>query len=472
MACKKKLYTLNPKTPPQTVLTQRTKLKQRTVPSDPKSLEREVRQLLADKVSGTLVGIWLLIPEHLRLGTWDLLCSWSAGAPEAVEPRLGLQLVHEAALCTCNLREGRTLSQKGFELANGLPFVAADQPIHDLLDAHTVAQAQALQVALGKLRRASGHFAGKVLVIDPHRMLSYSKRQMSRIKPSREAKPTKMSQTFFLLDADTQQPICMTVGSAARRATVAGPELLALARQILPLDPQAPPLVLADEEHYSAEYFDPVVHAGFDLLVPMTSTRYQQARWRALPQDQFTRHWAGYAILKQPYVFSRDELPGFEYIQRSAERPEDYEFKGYFSNADRPEVPTLTAEFPKRWHVEEFFKFNQDLGWRRAGTLNLNIRYGHMTMALLAQTVIHQFRQRIGQPFQNWDATHLATNLLAGLDGDIRVCDDTVVVTYYNAPNVDLLRAHYENLPAKLQADRIDPHIPWLYNFKLDFRFK
>lgn len=472
MACKKKLYALNPKIPPQSILTQRTKLKQRTAPADPKSVERAVRQLLANKVSGTMVGIWLLIPEHLRLGTWDLLCSWSGAAAQALEPRLALQLLHEAALCVCNLRQGRTLSQKGFELANGLPFVAADQAIHDLLDAHTVAQAQALQIALGKLRRASGHFAGKVLAIDPHRMLSYTKRQMSRIKPSREAKPTKMSQSFFLLDADTHQPICLTVGSAARRATVAGPELLALARQILGLDPQSPPLVLADEEHYAAEFFDPAHHAGFDLLVPMTSTRYQQARWRALPEEQFTRHWAGYAACKHPYLFSQNEWPGFEYVQRSGERPEQFEFKGYFSNADRPEVPTLTTEFPKRWHVEEFFKFNQDLGGRRAGTLNLNIRYAQMTMALLAQAVIHQFRQRLGQPFQSWDATHLAHNLFSGLDGDIRVCNDTIVVTYYNAPNVDSLRDHYEHLPAKLEADKIDPRIPWLYNFKLDFRFK
>jgi hypothetical protein len=123
-------------------------------------------------------------------------------------------------------------------------------------------------------------------------------------------------------------------------------------------------------------------------------------------------------------------------------------------------------------HIEEFFKFNQDLGWKRAGTLNLNIRYGQMTMALLAQTVIHQFRQRIGDPFQSWDAAHLGKNLFGGLDGDVRVHDDTIVVTYYNAPNVEVLRSHYEGLPAKLEADHINPHVPWLYNFKLDFRFK
>jgi hypothetical protein len=102
----------------------------------------------------------------------------------------------------------------------------------------------------------------------------------------------------------------------------------------------------------------------------------------------------------------------------------------------------MTLEFPKRWHVEEFFKFSQDLGWQRAGTLNLNIRCGQMTMALIAQAVIHQLRQRIGSPFDTWDAAHLGKSLFAGLEGDIRVRDDTIIVTYYNAPNVELLREH------------------------------
>ncbi len=95
-----------------------------------------------------------------------------------------------------------------------------------------------------------------------------------------------------------------------------------------------------------------------------------------------------------------------------------------------------------------------------------------MTMALLAQTVIHQFRKRVGDPFESWDAAHLGKNLFGALDGDIRVVDDTIIVTYYNAPKVESLRAHYQGLPAKLEADKINPRIPWLYGFKLDFRFK
>ena len=34
------------------------------------------------------------------------------------------------------------------------------------------------------------------------------------------------------------------------------------------------------------------------------------------------------------------------------------------------------------------------------------------------------------------------------------------------------LRQHYEDLPKKLERKQVDPRIPWLYNYKLDFRFK
>ena len=53
----------------------------REVASDPLSIERGVRQRLADKISDNLAGLWLLVPEHLRLGTWDLLRAWTQQAP-------------------------------------------------------------------------------------------------------------------------------------------------------------------------------------------------------------------------------------------------------------------------------------------------------------------------------------------------------------------------------------------------------
>lgn len=432
-----------------------------------------MRQFLADKAMGNLAGIWLLVPEWLRLGAWDLVCGWTARPPERVEPRLALQLIHEAALCRTGLRYRRALNQRIFEVVNGLPFLATDAAIHDLLGARTVADSLRLQAALGRVRRASGHFRGRLLAVDPHRVRSFSKRHMRLHRQDSGERPGKVAQTFFLLDAETEQPICFTTGTSARTAAAAAEELLGLAAEILAPEPGRA-LVLADSEHFTVELLDRVKgETTFDLLVPMKDRPEQLAKLRVLPPEAFRRRWAGYATLKRPYTPQDSQAgPFYQYVQRQGERPEDYRFNAFLSTRDGDEVEELTAEFPKRWHVEEFFNAHQALGWNRAGTCNLNIRYGQMTMALIAQAAIDGLRKRLGPPAANWDAKHMATAYFAGLEGDLRVEGGTIIVTYYNAPDADRLREHYEGLPAKLREERVDPRVPWLYGFELDFRFR
>jgi len=421
-----------------------------------------------------MVGLWLLLPEHLRLGSWDLLRAWTGHPTSQVEPRLALQLVHEAALCVSGIRQGRTLSQKGFELANGLPFVASDQAIHDLLDAHTVAQAQALQLALGLIRRARGHFAGRLLAIDPHRIRSYSRRQMRRHRAAHksEEKPLKCAQTFFALDADTHQPVCLLTGTASRTASQATAELLPLVQRILQPQP-GQVLVMADSEHFTLDIVDQVRQLdGMDLLVPMPNQPYFRRQLTGLDPKVFVPRWAGLALAKVPLDRGPDQPPIYQLVQRCGEAATGYKYKGFWSTAPRDELEDLIDHFPKRWHIEEFFHDHQMLGWKRAGTLNLNIRYGHMSLALIAQAALHQLRQRLGSAYSHCQADQFAKQLLTGLDGDVRVHTDTIVVTYYNAPDTDLLREHFQGLPDKLQSEGVDPRIPWLYDFKLDFRFK
>ncbi len=453
---------------------QSTKTRTTPVPCDPRSIERGVRQLLADKVMGNLAGVWLLAPELLRLGAWDLVCSWSTQRPDRVEPRLALQLIHEAALCSTGMRHRRTVNQHIFELANGLPFLATDCAVHELLGARTVLDSQRLQAALGKVRRASGDFQARVLAIDPHRVRSFSKRHMRRHRDNEAERPTNVAQTFFVLDADTHQPICFTTATSARTATVAAAELLELAAGILDTQP-GQTLVLADAEHFTVELLDNVkTQTNFDLLVPMSDQPSLRAKLQALPPETFRPRWAGYATAKLPYTPKDSQAGPFsQYVQRLGERPEEYRFKAFLSTGEGDEVEQLTLEFPKRWHVEEFFNANQALGWNRAGTCNLNIRYGQMSMALLAQAAIDRFRKHLDPTATSWDAKHLAKSYFAGLEGDVRIVDgDTVLVTYYNARTADNLRGAYENLPARLRHEGIDPRIPWLYGFKLDFCFR
>jgi Transposase DDE domain len=478
MAFKKKLYSCRPRhgadDAERYIESQYSRRRTKQVAGDPVSIERGVRQMLADKVTGHLVGLWLLVPEHLRLGTWDLVRSWTGQSAECLEPRLALQLVHEAALCSAGVRRDRTMTNRGgFELVNGLPFIGSDATIHHLLAAHTTGDARQLQVQLGKLRRAGGDLRGRILAVDPHRVKSYSQRHMRmHVKQTRE-KPTKMAQTFWLLDAETQQPVCFTTATAARTVAQATPDLLDLAGEILGSQTQ-PALVLADTEHYTADLLDDVTtRSGFELLVPMSNSVALQRQLAAIPSQDFTPRWAGFATMKRPYVMKRGTSRSLtQYVQRSGERPDDYDYKAFLATCDGDEVELLTEQFPKRWHVEEFFNNEQALGWQRAGTMNLNIRYGQMSMALIGQAVIHQLRTRLEAPYSEWNAKHLAKDLLQGLDGDIRVTEDTIIVTYYNAPNKDQLRRHYEGLPQKLLKEGVSPGIPWLYGYQLDFRFQ
>jgi Transposase DDE domain len=472
MAFKKKLYRYRPGSQP-TIEVRTTRKRTKPIPCDPRSIEQGVRQFLADKAMGNLAGIWLLVPELMRLGAWDLVCGWTGQSPKSVEPRLALQLIHEAALCRTGLRHRRTLNQRIFELANGLPFLASDMAVHELLGARSVADSLHFQVALGKIRRASGHFQGRLLAVDPHRVRSFSKRHMRLHRHDDRERPTKTAQTFFVLDVDTGQPICFTTGTSARTAAAAAEELLKLAGDIL--NPEAgQALVLADSEHFTVELLDQVkAGTNFDLLVPMPNRPGLRAKLSALPPEAFRPRWAGYATAKLAYTPQDSHAgPFYQFVQRQGERPEEYGFNAFLGTRDGDEVEQLAEDFPKRWHVEEFFNAHQALGWNRAGTCNLNIRYGQMTMALVAQAASDQLRKRLAPPTTTWDAKHMATAYFGGLEGDVRVQDKTILVTYYNGNDADRLREHYENLPAKLRAEKIDPRVPWLYGFELDFRFR
>ena len=132
-----------------------------------------------------------------------------------------------------------------------------------------MAEAQALQVALGKIRRASGHFKARLLGIDAHRIKSATKRLMRRHRFSSNQKALKMAQWFFCLDLDSAQPLCFTLASAAKTVTQAVPELLELSQEILNPAPNQNPLFLADSEHYTTELLD---HVQAGHLSPVSAS--------------------------------------------------------------------------------------------------------------------------------------------------------------------------------------------------------
>jgi hypothetical protein len=432
------------------------------------SLERNVREMLAEKISGTHVGLWFLVPEHLRLGSWDLLKAWTGHHDnQAIEPHLALQMVHESALCANGVRDQRTLRHKGFEALNGLPFVATDLSIHRLLNSHTMAEAESLQRALGQLRRSQGHYNGAYILIDPHRIYTWSKRDMAPKKANRkQAVSRKVLQTFFATDGDTGQPFSFGMGSSAVTINQA---TLPLLRTLETIVPNSAVCVL-DAEHYTA-----------DILSWFITTKQLQCLMPAPRRKSLLRHcstlpfkplWPGYAVAETSHQLQGQAEPIRLVVQRTGERHEAFDYKPFGTTSHLPADELMTLIFPERWNIEEFFNTQSALGWNRASTLNLNIRFGRLSMALIAQAVIYQLRQKLPIGIRNCTAETMAKNFFKGIDGDIRVRQDTIVVTCYNAPEVQFLKEQYEHLPRKLEAENINPRVPWLYNFKVDFRFK
>ena len=465
-AFKKKLHLLNPGKKVQEIETHHTKREIRRCPTTSVSIERGIREFLSRKVSGTLLGLWLLIPEHLRLGTWDLLKQWSGGGDMDIEPRLALQLVHEAALCVNGVRQRRSLRHQGFELANGLPFIATDGEIHKLLNAHTIDKARELQIALDTIRNKRDHYTSNILVIDPHRIPSYSRRVMSKKKKSPKDPSKKVIQTFFCIDALTGQPLCCTIGSSGKNVTKATFELMKIVKVVHP----AKSILLADTEHFTTSLIDYFYNESqFDILVP---TYFNKKIEKIVKELDYQCQWAGYAVAETVYQLDDSPYTVRLIAQRCGENQINYMYKTFVTTGNGSIIELITEQYPERWSIEKFYNFEAAMGWNKISTLNLHIAYGKLSLSLIAQAALYQLREKLPKPYTNWTAEHIAHSLFHGIDGDVKVRNDTIIVTLYNLPDFLNLKKYYENLPEKLEAESVNPKIPWLYDLKLDFKFK
>ena len=413
-----------------------------------------------------MVGLWFLVAEHLRLGSWDLVKGYTGYGDTAIEPRIAMQIVNEAAICQNRVRKKNYITHQGFELLNGLGFLASDEAVHNLLDKYTIAQSQGLQEALLKIRSNLGHYKGETIAIDPHRIITTSKRVMPKKKKQPQEPSKKILQTFFSLDTATGQPLGLGIGSPGVNTSKATMDLLAMPNNIV----QKQALLLADKEHFTKDLLCNIKKEGqLDFLVPAISS----ARIRKIERSlKFQGMWAGYAIAETLFNFHGHKEMFRLIVQREGETENQYKYKSFITLSEKPAVTLLSEKYAERWSIEDFFNFDGAMGFDRASTFNLNIRYGKMSLALLAQAATYQFRRKLTKPFNRWNAKHLADVIFNKIDGDIRVKRDTIIVTCYNTPNEFNLQEHYRNLPQRLTSEGIDPKIPWLYDFKLDFRFK
>jgi len=427
--------------------------------------ERYLREQLACKVSSSHMGLWLLVPELARLGTWDLLKG--VFRDNTVDPHLAMQMVNESALCVHRIREKGSLCHQGFSLVNGLSFLASDESIHHLLDKHTVKDFEDLQKALLSLRIADGHYSTQqVLALDPHRIESHSQRIMPKKKKRPDLPAKKMMQTFFCADVNTRQPLAFTTAASGKTCTQATLQLI----NIIESSGVKQALILADKEHFSHEicnYF--YKHPGLDMLMPVMNNK---GVVDSFPRLNYRPLWAGYAIAESSFQYKNKPQKFRLLAQREGEVENEYTYKGFITTSDKDAKELLSHIFPQRWTIEEFFNFEGDMGWNRASTFNLNIKYGKQTLALIAQAAAYKLRQKLPKPYRQWTAAMLSEKLFTNMEGDIKVKDDYIIVTFYRDHEYVNLKNQYNDISSRLEREGICPKIPWLCDYKLKFRFK
>jgi len=450
------------------IIVQHTKREKRCLEVSPLSNERKVRELLANKISGTHLGLWLLVPEYLRLGTWDLLkATFDEHSESSLLARMALQLVNESALCVNRIRKRDSLCNQGFCLVNGLSFLATDEAVHQLLDRGSVHTYEKMQIGLLQLRRLQHHYDKRnIFAMDPHRIISATQRIMPKKKKRPQEPSHKVLQTFFCVDIFTGQPLALTIGSSAKRTSAASLQLF----QLLAEAGIDIGLFLIDKEHCTCEFAEfAFLEPSINILMPIRQTK---KLIRSFPQLDFRPYWAGYAVAQTTFQFHQSPYSFRLLVQRQGEKPDQYTYQAFLTTSEKDPIELLTELMPERWTIEEFFNFEGDMGWNRASTFNLNIRYGKQSLALLAQAATHQLKKTLPAPYRQWTAKHLAEQILTNMEGDIRVHQDTIIITYYRDHLKFPIQHLYQNLPKILEREGVNPKIPWLYDFKLDFRFK
>lgn len=185
-----------------------------------------------------------------------------------------------------------------------------------------------------------------------------------------------------------------------------------------------------------------------------------------------TRRWAGYALAESTFSWKGSPNTFRLIAQREGETAAGFRYKAFITTSERDTLELLPHIYARRWSIEEFFNFEGDMGWNRASTFNLNIRYGKASLALMAQAAAFNLRQHLPGGYRNWTAGSLACKALTNMEGDVRVNGDSIIVTYYRDHEPLRLKHAYSNISTQLENEGISPKIPWLMDYKLEFRFK
>ena len=165
----------------------------------------------------------------------------------------------------------------------------------------------------------------------------------------------------------------------------------------------------------------------------------RRKKLQELPAETFRPRWAGYATAKWTYTPRNSQAgPFYQYVQRQGERPEEHHFKAFLSTRDGDEVEDADRGFSQALARGGVLQRASGIGLGPGRDMQSQHPLRADDDGLVAQAAIDRLRQATWAHLQRAGTRSTCPRLISpGLEGDVRVHDNTIMVTYYNAPDAD-----------------------------------
>jgi hypothetical protein len=452
---------------PESVEVLDSSLKPKKVEISRHSVHSDLQELLRKGFTTSCAGGFFFIPYLQELDIHLLLGKLYPPKREGIPPdRIALQLIFEALFgYTRGIRTVDPISQADFGAISGLPFLCSPSAEYRFLTGIPMENSERFQIALGNHLLELGHIGDRIVNMDAHSILLYSRKEMKASYISQDKVYGKAIRAFYTQDQERGKPLFVRACYSGTSAGQATPALVEATQAIL----GGTFLSVTDKEWYVAlllEQLDKIYK--IEVLLPLKRTAKRLQEMESIDFQSFKAK-AGDSPLATLFT----ALDGFTgRLRLFVKRNPVGTLFGLITNKKYLRARSAMKIYSHRWRIENWFNENSFLGLNCLPSLELHAIQAALTFRLVAYHLMDNFRMNLGSKFATMTPALIHRHFIQGVQGKVQLQREQIHIDIYGFRHQAKVRNIFTNLENKLIAKGIDPRVPWLNGYKLHFEFK
>lgn len=372
-----------------------------------------------------------------------------------------------------HLNDERDISKS---IVAGLTKIPDQSLIQRFLDRFQRPYVELLTLEIGEKAHQLGQIIGRILNIDTHTKPFYGQAKMKKTKVSSRNRVMKAVITAFVQDQETGNMIYAT--NNFKKYSISQ-MLIILVEKVKSITGTFPEHVLFDLGFYNGRVFARLKRLGIKFTT--LCKKYPSAKikiQKVVAENNFT-----------PIKFttpSRKRMKG-KIIDSTTTHVRHYRWKlrliilkvqgkkeliSFLTSDFDSAVIEVIERYARRWRIENWFT-EQLTSYSLDNLPSSNYLKNDALDAirLFTSDVVKLFMNDVGEGYQRVFPKTFYREVLKDLGAYVKLREDTIVVTFDLFDHQYLLEPIFRDIEEKLKEHRVDPRIPWLSNYKLDFGF-